>query len=40
MLRPEDITGVILVGGTGRAFLNVNTIKEYEAILGRKKHGH
>jgi molybdopterin-guanine dinucleotide biosynthesis protein A len=26
-------------GGTGRAFLNVNTIKEYEAILGRKKHG-
>jgi molybdopterin-guanine dinucleotide biosynthesis protein A len=27
------------VGETGRAFLNVNTIKEYEAILGRKKHG-
>jgi molybdopterin-guanine dinucleotide biosynthesis protein A len=27
------------VGGTDRAFLNVNTIKEYEAILGRKKHG-
>lgn len=27
------------VGGIGRAFLNVNTIKEYEAILGRKKHG-
>jgi molybdopterin-guanine dinucleotide biosynthesis protein A len=27
------------VGETDRAFLNVNTIKEYEAILGRKKHG-
>jgi len=27
------------VGGTARAFLNVNSIKEYEAILGRKKHG-
>jgi molybdopterin-guanine dinucleotide biosynthesis protein A len=27
------------VGGTDRAFLNVNTIKEYEVILGRKKHG-
>jgi molybdopterin-guanine dinucleotide biosynthesis protein A len=27
------------VGGTGRAFLNINTIKEYESILGRRKHG-
>ncbi len=27
------------VGGSGRNFLNVNTIKEYEAILGRKNHG-
>ncbi|MHB1024667.1 MAG: molybdenum cofactor guanylyltransferase [Desulfobacteria bacterium] len=27
------------VDGTGRAFHNVNTIKEYEEILGRKEHG-
>lgn len=35
-VTPEELASV---GGTGRNFLNVNTIKEYEAILGRKNHG-
>jgi molybdopterin-guanine dinucleotide biosynthesis protein A len=35
-VTPEELASV---GGSGNAFLNVNTIKEYEAILGRKKHG-
>ena len=35
-VTPEEIASV---GGTGRAFLNVNTSKEYEAILGSKDHG-
>jgi molybdopterin-guanine dinucleotide biosynthesis protein A len=35
-VTPEELASV---GGSGSAFLNVNTIKEYEAILGRKNHG-
>lgn len=35
-VTPEEIASV---GGSVQAFHNVNTIKEYEEILGRKKHG-
>jgi len=35
-VTPEELASA---GESGEAFLNVNTIEEYEAILGRKNHG-